>query len=95
MARKKITINEDGETEIEQENIIVQLRKVINLRGLKPLTFIDGNKSPCTVGDAQVLLATYESLKTTAEKDIFARKMSKSAASLGQLLQTLPSTNAF
>lgn len=81
MARKKVTHHDNGDVEIEQENIIVQLRKVVNLQGRKKVTLNDGDKIDVSEFAAERLLTKYDRLKTAPEKEHFVRTLVKSEPS--------------
>ena len=59
------------------KNIILQLRKVITLRGMKPVEFASG-KEKVNPNIAQKALSIHQNLRRTDEKDAFQRKIGKS-----------------
>lgn len=93
MARKRKTIDEDGNIEIEQENIIVQLRKVINLNGNKIVTFNDQSKLKLTPSVAYHVLNKYEQIKRSADKEALAKALTKSSSSFQEVVQDLYGSN--
>tara|TARA_Y100000310_G_C20657014_1_gene802491 strand:+ start:1320 stop:2156 length:837 start_codon:yes stop_codon:yes gene_type:complete len=56
---------------------MVQLRKVVSLRGIKPVTFEDGDKAKIGMGTARAILAKHAKMRP-AEKEKFQRNLSKS-----------------
>jgi hypothetical protein len=68
------------------DNIIMQLRKVISLRGQAPVKFVDGKKSMMNPGTAHRLLTMYDNLKTSGEKHSFAARIHRSSDSLRDVL---------
>jgi len=68
------------------DNIIVQLRKVITLRGQAPIKFVDGKTSVMNPGTAHRLLSMYDNLRTSGEKHSFSMRIHKSAESLRDVL---------
>ena len=77
------------EEEPEHEHIVMQLRKVVSLRGNYPMTFADGKKSMLSQQSAHKLLAQHDSLKP-ADKEAFANHIAKSADYLRNTLQGKP-----
>jgi hypothetical protein len=74
------------ESDPGSDNIIMQLRKVITLRGQVPVTFIDGRKTAVSPATAHRLLAHYDNLRTTGEKHSFAARIHKSAESMRDVI---------
>lgn len=68
------------------DNIIMQLRKVISLRGQNPVTFVDGKKANLSPSTAHRLLAMYDNLKTSAEKHTFSQRIHRSADSMRDVI---------
>lgn len=68
------------------DNIIMQLRKVISLRGQAPVTFVDGKKANLSPATAHRLLAMYDNLKTSAEKHTFSQRIHKSSDSMRDVI---------
>jgi hypothetical protein len=68
------------------DNIIDQLRRVITLRGQKPVKFVDGKQSSMSPGTAHRLLAMYDNLRTSGEKHQFTMRIHKSADSMRDVL---------
>ena len=67
----------DKDVENASKNIILQLRKVITLRGMKPVEFASG-KEKVNPNIAQKALSIHQNLRRTDEKDAFQRKIAKS-----------------
>ena len=67
----------DKDVENASKNIILQLRKVITLRGIKPVVFASG-KEKVNPNIAQKALSIHQGLRRTDEKDAFQRKIAKS-----------------
>ena len=59
-------------------NIMIQLQKVITLRGQKPVEFADGKKEKVHPNVASAALSMHRKLRRTDEKDAFQRKIGKS-----------------
>lgn len=70
----------DGE-EGGREHIVMQLRKVISLRGQKPLEFNDDSKHEIEPNVARKALDMHDSMKTASEKLSFAQRMAHSKKS--------------
>ena len=68
----------DADIENAAKNIIMQMRKVVSLRGLKPVEFGDGKKKKISVNDAQKAIAKYQKLRTSIQKGDFQMKLAKS-----------------
>ena len=68
------------------DNIIMQLRKVISLRGQNPVTFVDGKKANLSPSTAHRLLAMYDNLKTSAEKHTFSQRIHRSSDSMRDVI---------
>lgn len=64
------------------EHVIMQLRKVVSSRGIHPVTHVSGEKSEVNVKDAHKALAHHDNLKTSAEKDSYAKRLHHSASSM-------------
>ena len=75
-----------SESDPGSDNIIMQLRKVITLRGQNPVTFVDGRKAAVSPSTAHRLLAYYDNLRTTGEKHSFAARIHKSAESMRDVI---------
>ena len=68
------------------DNIIMQLRKVITLRGQAPVTFVDGKKASISPATAHRLLAMYDNLKTSLDKHSFSQRIHKSPDSMRDVI---------
>jgi hypothetical protein len=75
-----------SESDPGSDNIIMQLRKVITLRGQNPVTFVDGRKAAVSPSTAHRLLTYYDNLRTTGEKHSFAARIHKSAESMRDVI---------
>lgn len=64
------------------EHVMMQMRKVISLRGNHKITHVSGEKSDVTPAQAHKALAHHDNLKTSAEKDAYAKRLHRSAASM-------------
>jgi hypothetical protein len=60
------------------DHIVMQLRKAISLRGQHPVKFVDGKSSLVSPATAHRLLTMHDNMKTSAEKDEFAKHIHKS-----------------
>jgi len=60
------------------QNILIQLQKVISLRGMKPVEFANGSKQKVDPNIAAKALSMHQRLRRTDEKDAFQRKIGKS-----------------
>jgi hypothetical protein len=68
-----------GETEDSADkNIIMQMRKVVSLRGQKPVEFDDGNKVDIPVNHAQKAIEKFSKIRTPIDKQEFTNNISKS-----------------
>ena len=66
------------DVEKADQNIMIQLQKVITLRGQKPVEFADGKKEKVHPNVASAALSMHRKLRRTDEKDAFQRKIGKS-----------------
>jgi hypothetical protein len=64
------------------DNIIMQLRKVITLRGQEPVKFVNGQHVKISPSYAHSILAKYDNLKTSGEKHAFSARLHKSPESM-------------
>ena len=60
------------------EHIVMQLRKAISMRGQHPVKFVNGKSSLVSPATAHRLLNMHDNMKTSAEKDEFAKHIHKS-----------------
>ena len=81
-ARGRLAKGKKDDEEKDTENIIMQLRKSISLRGLKRVKFDDGKVMQVKAKDAQKALDKYGSIRMNADKYKFMRSLSKSPQSL-------------
>ena len=68
----------DKDKDNAKNNIIIQLRKVITLRGQKPVEFANGKKEKVHPNVATAALSMHQKLRRTDEKDAFQQKIAKS-----------------
>ena len=73
-----IDTNSDAADDEKDVNIIMQLRKVISLRGLKPVKFANGKTVKLTVPQAQVALDKFNKMRTSIQKGDYMKKLQKS-----------------
>jgi hypothetical protein len=57
----------DKDREQADKNVIVQLRKVVSLRGMKPVEFSNGKKVKLNPKDAEKILRIYQNLKPASK----------------------------
>jgi len=74
--KEEVDMNENNDDE-KDTNIIMQLRKVISLRGNK-VKFDDGKSANVTDKDAQKFMSMFSKLKKPAEKQMLMKSASKS-----------------
>lgn len=67
-----------GDEEGGREHIIVQLRKVVNLRGQKHVEFNDNSKQEVGVEHAKKALSMHDNLKRAEDKQNLANQLAKS-----------------
>jgi hypothetical protein len=79
--KKNATENDPG-----SEHIMMQMRKVISLRGQHKVTHVSGEKSDVTPIQAHKAIAHHDNLKTSAEKDSYAKRLHRSAESMHNAL---------
>jgi len=75
------------------EHIMMQMRKVISLRGQHKVTHVSGEKSDVTPTQAHKAIAHHDNLKTSAEKDAYAKRLHRSASSMNDTLAGKAETN--
>jgi hypothetical protein len=64
------------------EHVVMQLRKVISTRGQHKVKHVSGETSSVSPAHAHKMLAHHDNLKTTAEKDSYAKRLHRSASSM-------------
>ena len=79
--RKNTTSEDPG-----SDNIVVQLRKVISLRGQAPIKFVNGKVMFINPVLAHRLLSMYDNLRTSGEKHSFTMRIHKSPENLRDVL---------
>jgi len=57
----------DDDRKSADKNIMVQLRKVVTMRGMKPVEFADGKKAKINPRDAERILSIYDKLKPASK----------------------------
>ena len=77
-----------SDTEQDTENIIMQLRKSVYMRGLKDVKFDNGQKQKIPQKLAQKALDTFQKIKMNADKYKFMKGLSKSPASFKQMIKS-------
>lgn len=75
-----------GDEEGGREHIIVQLRKVVNLRGQKHVEFNDNSKHEVGVDHAKKALSMHDNLKRAEDKQNLANQLAKSHSSFKSAL---------
>lgn len=73
----EVRIGKTGDSNEEDRNIIMQLRKVVSLRGNKPVVFDSGEKKDVDMKQAQKALTAYENMNKPNEKFAYMKKLSK------------------
>ena len=79
---RRAKASKKGEEEKDTENIIMQLRKSVSLRGLKKVKFDDGKVKQIPAKIAQKALDQFSKIKMNNAKYKFMRSLSKSPQSL-------------
>ena len=77
-----------SDTEQDTENIIMQLRKSVYMRGLKDVKFDNGQKQKVPHKLAQKALDTFAKIKQNADKYKYMKSLSKSPASFKQMIKS-------
>ena len=78
----------DDDVKSADKNIMVQLRKVVSLRGMKPVEFADGKKAKINPKDAEKMLSIYDTLKPASKmqlQTVLARSKSEFDKAVKQL----------
>ena len=57
----------DDDKKAAEKNIMMQLRKAVSLRGMKPIEFADGKKAKINPRDAEKMLSIYDKLKPASK----------------------------
>ena len=78
----------DKEGEQDTENIIMQLRKSVYMRGLKDVKFDNGQKQKIPAKLAQKALDSFQKIKMNADKYKYMKGLSKSPASFKQMIKS-------
>ena len=69
---------DDGDEKGESKNIIMQMRKVVSLRGKFKVEFLDGKKKKIDPKIAHAVQNKYNSFRTSQDKEKFQAKVAKS-----------------
>jgi len=77
----------DDNEETGVENIIIQLRKSVNLRGMKDVMFDSGEKIKVPSQQATRALATFNNIKSSQQKGEYMKKLQKSHSSFTAALK--------
>lgn len=72
------------------EHIVMQLRKSISLRGQHPVKFVNGQTAKVSPTTAHKALAHHDNLRTSAEKDEFAKRLHHSPESMHDAMSGKP-----
>ena len=85
--------NATGDEEGGREHIVVQLRKVVNLRGARPVDFNDNSKKDISVEHAKKALEMHSSMKPI-QKGEFEARLAKSHSSFHSAIKGEPPEKA-
>ena len=85
--------NASGDEEGGREHIVVQLRKVVNLRGAKPVEFNDNSKKDISIDHAKKALEMHSNMKPI-EKGEFESRLAKSHDSFHSAIKGEPAEKA-
>lgn len=64
------------------EHVVMQLRKVISTRGQHKVKHVSGETSDVSPAHAHKMLAHHDNLKTSSEKDSYAKRLHRSPSSM-------------
>lgn len=84
----------DDDMKAADKNIMVQLRKVITLRGMKPVTFDNGKKAKINPKDAEKMLSIYQGLKPASKLQL-QKVLSKSPQDFAKAVKQLKENEFF
>lgn len=84
----------DDDMKAADKNIMVQLRKVISLRGMKPVTFDNGKKAKINPRDAEKMLSIYQGLKPASKLQL-QKVLSKSPQDFAKAVKQLKENEFF
>lgn len=84
----------DDDKKAADKNIMVQLRKVVTLRGMKPVTFDNGKKAKINPRDAEKMLSIYQGLKPASKLQL-QKVLSKSPQDFAKAVKQLKENEFF
>jgi len=84
----------DDDRKAADKNIMMQLRKAVSLRGMKPIEFADGKKAKINPKDAEKMLAIYDKLKPAAKLQL-QTVLAKSKRDFDKAVQKLKENEYF
>tara|TARA_R110000823_G_scaffold13984_22_gene46259 strand:+ start:11215 stop:12729 length:1515 start_codon:yes stop_codon:yes gene_type:complete len=84
----------DDDRKAADKNIMVQLRKVVTLRGMKPVTFDNGKKAKINPNDAKKMLSIYQGLKPASKLQL-QKVLSKSPQDFAKAVKQLKENEVF
>ena len=84
----------DDDRKAADKNIMMQLRKAVSLRGMKPIEFADGKKAKINPKDAEKLLAIYDKLKPASKLQL-QTVLAKSKRDFDKAVQKLKENEYF
>jgi hypothetical protein len=84
----------DDDKKAADKNIMMQLRKAVSLRGMKPIEFADGKKAKINPKDAEKLLAIYDKLKPASKLQL-QTVLAKSKRDFDKAVQKLKENEYF
>ena len=84
----------DDDRKAADKNIMMQLRKAVSLRGMKPIEFADGKKAKINPKDAEKMLAIYDKLKPASKLQL-QTVLAKSKRDFDKAVQKLKENEYF
>jgi hypothetical protein len=84
----------DDDRKAADKNIMMQLRKAVSLRGMKPIEFADGKKAKINPKDAEKLLAIYDKLRPASKLQL-QTVLAKSKRDFDKAVQKLKENEYF
>ena len=84
----------DDDRKAADKNIMMQLRKAVSLRGMKPIEFADGKKAKINPKDAEKLIAIYDKLKPASKLQL-QTVLAKSKRDFDKAVQKLKENEYF
>ena len=85
---------DDDRKAADNKNIMMQLRKAVSLRGMKPIEFADGKKAKINPKDAEKLIAIYDKLKPASKLQL-QTVLAKSKRDFDKAVQKLKENEYF